>query len=344
MDATEREKGSVKAHSEKADDVIDVQASPFHKHFVGIDGQSPSAVWNSKEFAQFITSQILSNDGLVSFDVVSLFTNVPTDLAVAVARKRLDADETLMERTCLDVDDIISLLRMCLDATFLTFRGIHYQQTFGTAMGSPVSVTVANLVMEEIEDQALSTFAQPPRFWKRYVDDTCTAIPSHLVTPFHEHLNGVNEHIQFTLEIEKDGSLPFLDVLLHHRPDGSLHTSVYRKPTHTDRYLDFSSHHPLTHKRSVVTTLFSRANSLSSTMLQRTEEESHLTGKLKMNGYPRRLIHSQKWSAPAPKKHPSEEPRKEPKATVTLPYVQGLSEPLKRMLEEVDYHAEEAPG
>ena len=101
-----------------------------------------------------------------------------------------------------------------------------------------------------------------------------------------------------SLEIEKDGLLPFLDVLLHHQPDGSLHTFVYRKPTHTDRYLDFSSHHPLTHKRSVVTTLFSRANSLSSTMLQCTEEESHLTGKLKMNGYPRRLIHSQKRSAP----------------------------------------------
>ena len=135
-------------------------------------------------------------------------------------------------------------------------------------MGSPVSVTVANLVMEEIESQALSTFTPAPRFWKRYVDDTCTAIPSYLVTLLHDHLNGVNEHIQFTLEMEEDHSLPCLDVLLHHQPDGSIQTSVYRKPTHTDRYLDFSSHHPLEHKRSVVKTLFSRADALTSMMLQ----------------------------------------------------------------------------
>ena len=53
---------------------------------------------------------------------------------------------------------MISLLELCLGATFLRFRGVFYQQRFGTAMGSPVSVTIANLVMEDIEDRALSTF------------------------------------------------------------------------------------------------------------------------------------------------------------------------------------------
>ena len=192
-------------------------------------------------------------------------------------------------RTGLEVDDITRLLKMCLDATYHTFHDTHYQQTFGTAMGSPVLVTVANLVMEEIKSKALSTFTPAPHVWKRYVDDTCTAIPSHLVVLFHDNLNGVNEHIQFTLEMEADSSLPFLDVMLHHRPDGSIHTSVYRKPTHTDCYLDFS-HHPLEHKRSVVTTLFCRASSITSTMLQRMDKELYLSRKLKMNGYPQRFI------------------------------------------------------
>ena len=115
-------------------------------------------------------------------------------------------------------------------------------------MGSPVSVTIANLVMEEIEDQALSTCEYVPQFWKRYVDDTITALPQESVTQFHNHLNSINPHIKFMVEIESDNCLPFLDVLLVNESDGSVTTSVYRKPTHTDRYLDFSSHHPLAHK------------------------------------------------------------------------------------------------
>ena len=89
-------------------------------------------------------------------------------------------------------------------------------------MGSPVSVIVANLVMEEIEEKAFSTFSPSPRFWKRHVDDTCTVLQSDLVYPF---LNSINPHIQFTLEIEKDGCLPFLDILLSHDPDGGIQTS-----------------------------------------------------------------------------------------------------------------------
>ena len=87
-------------------------------------GKSPSAVKNSQEFAIFIKEQSLhSEEVLVSFDVVSLFTNVPTDLAVEVACKRLQDDDCLEDRTALEVDEIVFLLKLCLDATFICFRG-----------------------------------------------------------------------------------------------------------------------------------------------------------------------------------------------------------------------------
>ena len=121
-------------------------------------GNTSSAVKNSKDFADFISSQQLEKDVFVSFDVVSLFTNIPTSLAVQVARKYLENDKDLEERTLLTVDSIILLLEMCLNATFLQFKQQYYRQVRGTAMGYPVSVTVTNLVMEDVEQRALSTF------------------------------------------------------------------------------------------------------------------------------------------------------------------------------------------
>ena len=81
----------------------------------------------------------------MSFDVTSLFTNVPTSLAVDVAHRRLQDDDTLEERTALEVEEIVTFLKLCLDATYICFRGKYYQQTFGTAMGSPVSVVVQSV-------------------------------------------------------------------------------------------------------------------------------------------------------------------------------------------------------
>ena len=72
----------------------------------------------------------------------------------------------------------MKLLVFCLSATYLAFRGSMYQQTYGTAMGSPVSVTIANLVMEDVEERAMTTTDIPLHFWKRYVNDTCTALPA----------------------------------------------------------------------------------------------------------------------------------------------------------------------
>ena len=116
-------------------------------------------VRNSKDFVDFVRSiHLESNEVMVSFDVISLFTRIPVSLALQVARERLESDETLSDRTKLNVDEIMSMLSLCLNATYFSFRGVIYQQIHGTAMGSPVSVVIANLVMEAVEERALETF------------------------------------------------------------------------------------------------------------------------------------------------------------------------------------------
>ena len=180
---------------------------------------------------------------------------------------------------------IVSLLRLCLEDTYFSFRGGIYQQVFGTAMGSPVSVTVANLVMEDVEERALNTYPNPPKFWKRYVDDVCVAMKRDETNDFLNHLNSIELTIQFTVETEDDdNTLPFLDTRLHHMEGGTIQTSVYRKPTHTDRYLDYMSHHPIEHKKGVVQTLCIRAEQLSSTPNKKSSEVSTFLCRKRM-GY-----------------------------------------------------------
>ena len=74
----------------------------------------------------------------------------------------------------------------------------------------------------------------PPRWWKRFVDDTFVILKQDKKEEFLQHINSVNPAIQFTTEEQKqDGSMPFLDILVTPQEDRTLTTRVYRKPTHT---------------------------------------------------------------------------------------------------------------
>ena len=94
---------------------------------------------------------------------------------------------------------------------------------------------IANIIMEEIEQTALNTYLNPPSLWLRYVDGVYAIMEKTKIEPFHDYLNTICTSIKFTKELEKSGQLAFLDVSVQQMEDGSLATSVYRKPTHTDR-------------------------------------------------------------------------------------------------------------
>ena len=115
-------------------------------------------------------------------------------------------------------------------------------------MGSPVS--------------AIATSSYEPKIWKRYVDDTFTILYRENVYDFLLHLNNHQPSIRFTMETEKDNKLAFLDTAVLREPDGCLTTSVYRKPTHTDQYLAYDSHHPQSVKRGIVKCLYEGAKRL----------------------------------------------------------------------------------
>ena len=189
----------------------------------------------------------------------------PIEPAIGIIRKHLEDDKDLQQRTSMMVNHIICLLEFCLKNTYFIFQGRYYRQVEGAAMGSPISPIVANLYMEAFEMQALNTAQHPPSLWRRLVDDTFVVIQAAHKGTFIEHINSINDRIQFTMEESKsNGSMPFLDTLVIPQPDGSFSTMVYRKPTHIDLYLQLDSHHTTAAKYSVVNTLHNRAKAVCS--------------------------------------------------------------------------------
>ena len=290
---------------------------------------------------------------MISFDVVSLFTAIPVDRACERIWNKLKQDNTLGQRSKLSIDDIIKLLRFTLSNSYFTFNNETYKQIHGCAMGSPVSPIVANLCMEEIEELALYQTDTPPKKWFRFMDDVFSIIKKHAITNFHSLLNSIDPHINFTTEHEQNGQLSFLDTIVT-RNNGSLIINVYRKLTHTDRCLDYSSHHDKQHKISTARTLLHRAAHLPNTNEGKKQEKHHVLDALRNNGYPKIFLDEvEKTRArkteivPSPEElvrmfFENVEPKNNPSYAV-LPYINGITEPLKRLLKRHDIRTTTKP-
>ena len=101
-----------------------------------------------------------------------------------------------------------------------------------------------------------------PQIWLRYVDDTWIVQREDNKQNFLEHINNVDLAIKFTVEDKEDWAIPFLDTTVKPEADGKLSITVYRKPTHTDQYLQWGSHHHLSAKYSVINTITQMAETV----------------------------------------------------------------------------------
>ena len=189
------------------------------------------------------------------------------------------------------------VLEFSLNTTYFVCDGVFYHQIRGAPMGSPISLGVANLAMEDFEEKSLDSALTKPHV---YVDGTFTVLHKYAIQNFTDHINSQSEHIKFTIKAEQDDQLPFMDTLVIVNDYGTFKTKIYRKPPHTDQYLNWDSNHHLEQKRSVFHTLLCRAETVVSEPENVKEEVNMLKKVLTMNGY-------KKWSFQIPKKKVREE-------------------------------------
>nr|VZI36620.1 unnamed protein product [Spirometra erinaceieuropaei] len=206
-----------------------------------LTADSNTTVCSSTQFLEKLKGvSTLSNEVMVSFDVTSLFTSIPQDLAIETVGLLLRSkyNET---KNRLGHAQILQLLKFCLRVYF-TLDGTIYEHMKGTPMGSPISGFIAEAVLERLESLVFQNHG--PKFWARHVDDNFVVIEGDQVLTLKERLNSVFPDIQFMMEEEENNQLAFLDVLVCRKDCGGLKTKVFREATNTTQILNFNSNHP----------------------------------------------------------------------------------------------------
>ncbi|KAK3755157.1 hypothetical protein QZH41_001692 [Actinostola sp. cb2023] len=152
------------------------------------------------------------SDVLISYDVTSLFTNVPLVETISIIADKAFANNWFNTTHKLNITkaDLIDLLNIATKDQLFQFNGILYEQIDGVAMGSPLGPLIANAFMCSIEEH-LQGQGKLPSFYKRYVDDTLTAMSDEASAgSFLSTLNEQHPSIKFSMEMPSNNVLPFL--------------------------------------------------------------------------------------------------------------------------------------
>ena len=196
---------------------------------------------------------------MVSFDVTSLFTNIPLDETIEICIDKLyhrkKKIKGLLKRHCKE------LLTLATKSSCFIFNMTYYRKLDGVAMGSPLGPTLANVFLCHHEKAWLENCPVQfkPVYYRRYVDDVICMFKSRdHFKKFLRYLNSRHNNIKFEYEEEKNNELPFLDVLVK-RENNALVTSIYRKKTFSGVYLNYHSYLPNEYKHGLLFTLLFRA-------------------------------------------------------------------------------------
>jgi hypothetical protein len=201
--------------------------------------QLPSYIKDTNHHLEDLSDvNIPDNALLVTLDVKSLYTNIPHQFGIDSVHNSLVANNIN------NPELIIEMLKFLLEHNFFTFNNIFYLQTHGTAMGSKVAPSYANIAMNNIESKILLDSSLKPTHWKRYIDDI-RFIWTHgyaELQQFHTFCNEIHPTLKFTIE-HSAHQLPFLDTMMT-ISDSKITTTIYSKPTDKHSYLWHSSCHP----------------------------------------------------------------------------------------------------
>uniref|UniRef100_A0A0K0D9F9 Reverse transcriptase domain-containing protein n=1 Tax=Angiostrongylus cantonensis TaxID=6313 RepID=A0A0K0D9F9_ANGCA len=217
-----------------------------------------------------------------SFDVSALYTNVSNDSAMEAIHELLVEHKRGIHMHGLSIQQLMVLLKGCLNCSTFRWSGKYYAQMRGLAMGQRLAPSLAIAFMSGIEAPVIEL---RPLLYCRYIDD-CFVIFStqEEMDKCFELLNEQSEYIKFTREKPKESWLPFLNVQVNLSSSGNM-TKWYLKPSNKNILIHFLSSHPSHTKRAIVRNMFRTATS-GCTKKELREESRDLTRQIAISiGY-----------------------------------------------------------
>ena len=266
--------------------------SQFVDHFINpFCPQIKSFVKDSTHFLQILgkLGQLPADCLLVTMDVNSLYTNIPTEKGIEVVKNLLNNKRNNLNYKPSN-HNLIELLTLVLTKNNFQFNGQHFLQIKGVSMGSKVSPSFAILYMDYFESTHVYTYQLQPTVYLRYIDDIFMIWPhgnTELAT-FVEFLNTREPNIKFSTE-SSDKTVNFLDIQVSIR-NRQIHTDLYTKPTDSHDYLLYSSAHPQKCKDSIPYSQFLRIRRICSDIIDFETNCMMLSSHFHRRGYPPSLI------------------------------------------------------
>ncbi|CAF1601783.1 unnamed protein product, partial [Didymodactylos carnosus] len=244
---------------------------------------SPNIINDTFKFVDEIHSLRFNQDEikLVSFDIISLFTKVPLDRTIEIILEQMYGKPhtcTFSNKkkddwcdNCKNRYELKSLLEIATKDSHFIFNDKIYCQLQGIAMGSPLGPLFADVYINYLETKLKRRLVtNGVLYWKRFVDDSFVIVKKDAdINKLLKILNSFDPAVQFTVEIENNGTIPFLDILIsrNNNSTGSrtFTTTIYRKPTFTGLLLKWTSYVPMSYKISAISSMAYRAIRICST-------------------------------------------------------------------------------
>ena len=249
----------------------------------------PSFVKDTNDFLNKLLtiSTLPAKSLLVTLDVSSLYTNITHNEGIYACDHFL----TTASHKTIPTTKLCDIIRMILNFNNFTFNNNHYLQIHGTAMGTKMAPSYANLFLGYFEAKALENASFQPHTWFRHIDDIFMIWTEGLdnLKVFIHYLNSIHPTIKFTSS-HSSTNVPFLDVNVSLTDNGDISTDLYTKPTDKHQHLLYSSCHPSHTKKAIPFSLALRLRRICSTDETFNTRAAQLTTYLLKRGYNRNLV------------------------------------------------------